>query len=317
MQQRPNTSTLRVRTFKGLQNLPLYVAQRHGFFAAHGLDVEVRYTTGSAAQIAGLVHGDDELIQTAPDNVFSAATTPSAFGLDAPAPITMMLGGSVGPLAVCARPPAATLADLRGAVLGVDNPQSGFALVLRDLLARAGLWLDRDYTFAVAGGTSARLGALRNGAVAATILYPPYDTLAAAAGMRRLAASTDAYPVYASLATAGLRAWLAAHDTEATQYVAAVLRALRWIHDPASATAVHSMLRDEPELALDDATADAAYAAFTAPGTGFGVEARLDDAGLRQVIALRASYGSPGVPLGALSEYRDPRWYERALALAE
>jgi ABC-type nitrate/sulfonate/bicarbonate transport system substrate-binding protein len=310
------TPRLRVCTFRGLQNLPLYVAAREGLFAAAGLDVEVLYTPGSAAQVAGLARGEYDLIQTAPDNVIHADHDPAAFGLDpAAAPsIAMVLGGSVGPLSLFARPAVAAADGLRGAVVGVDNPGSGFALVLRDMLARAGLALGRDYTFAVAGGTSARLDALRGGAVAATILYPPYDALAEAAGFRRLAGSPQLYPAYASLATAATRAWIAAQADALTRYLAAVLRALRRIHDPARAEAVRALLRAEPALALDPATAARAYDAFVAPGTGFGAEARLDEAGLRQVIALRAAYAPPARPLEPPAAYCDPRWYARALA---
>ena len=63
---------------------------------------------------------------------------------------------------------------------------------------------------------------------------------------------------------------------------------------------------------LDEATA--AYRAFVAPGTGFGVSAALDVAGLEQVIALRGRYGA-GNPAPATTEQYDPQWYDRARAL--
>lgn len=303
---------LRVNTFKGLQTLPLLVARSQGFFAAHGLDISISYASGSAAQIAGLARGEYDLIQTAPDNVIFAESAPGAFGLEAAAGIRMVLGGSLGPLSIYARPAGTAPADLRGATLGVDNPDSGFALVLRDLLARDDVLLGRDYAFTVAGGTSARLDALTQGAVAATLLYAPYDTLAEAAGSRRLADTTDHYPAYASLATAGLRGWMAAHAEVLTHYLAAMLGALRWIHDRANAARVHTLLREEPALGLDAATAASSYAAFVAPQTGFGVDARLDEAGLNQVIALRRAYGTQTAALGGPMDYCEPGWYERA-----
>lgn len=305
---------LRICTFKGLQNLPLFVATRQGFFESDGLDVSVQYTSGSAAQIAGLARGEYELIQTAPDNVISAESTPNAFGLDTAPHIVMVLGGSVGPLSVFARPQITALAGLRSAILGVDNPSSGFALVLRDLLARDNLHLGRDYTFTVSGGTSARLDALRNGEVAATILYAPFDMLAESAGLRRLATSTEHYAAYASLATAGLREWVERHPAPVTGYISSILRALRWIYDAVNATDIRDLLRNEPTLALDVATAAQAYAAFVAPESGFGVAARLDDAGLEQVIALRGAYGAHMGALGRAADYCDSRWYDRAHA---
>ncbi len=154
-------------TFKGLQNLPLFVARHQGFFATRGLDIEITYTAGSLPQLAGLARGEYQLIQAAPDNVINVDNNPAAFGLDpATAPhVVMLLGGSVGPLSVYAQPAITTVDHLRGSVLGVDNPTSGFALVFRDILARNGLLLEHDYNLTVAGGTSGGLDALKSGSV--------------------------------------------------------------------------------------------------------------------------------------------------------
>lgn len=310
------TMRLRVCTFKGVQNLPIYVAERQGFFAARDLSVDVVYTAGSTPQIAGLARGDYDLIQTAPDNVIHVDNNPAAFGLDVgTAPhIVLLCGGSVGALRVNTQPDVATFDDLRGAQLGVDNPTSGFALVLRDILARQGLALGQEYTFAVAGGTSARLDALRAGVVAATILYAPYDALAEEEGYRRLASSTEYYAAYASLATAATRDWAEANSAVVTGYLAAVLQALRWIYEPDHAEIIQDLVRQEPGLNLSAAMAAHAYAAFRDPTTGFGVDAALDDAGLEQVIALRGAYGGPPRPRGRPVDYHDPRWYEQARA---
>lgn len=328
-------TTLRVCTFKGLQNLPLYVAIQQGFFAMRGLRVEMSYTAGSAPQIAGLARGDYDLIQTAPDNVINANNNPAAFGLEDVLPrpskgvqptvgvqpyaptaagIVMVFGGSVGPLSLYARSGVATCDGLRGAVLGVDNPTSGFALVLRDVLARHGLALDDDYTVAVAGGTSSRLDALRAGTVTATVLYAPFDALAEEEGFRRLATSTALYAAYASLAIAGIFTWVEAHSDEVVRYIVAVRQALRWIYDPAHRDAAQSIVRAEPSLGLDASVAARAYDAFVDPVTGFGVDGALSEAGLQQVIDLRATYGDPPRPLGLPADYLDPRLYRYACA---
>lgn len=310
---------LRVSSFKGLQNLPLYVALREGYFAARGLAVEMTFTTGSAAQLAGLARGDYHLAQTAPDNVINVDTQPAAFGLDPEtAPhVVMVLGGSIGPLSVYARPGVADVYGLRGATLGVDNPSSGFALVLRDLLQRQGLALDRDYDFVVAGGTHVRCDALLAGTIAATILYSPFDLRAAERGCALLASSADAYAAYASGSTAGVQSWLEAHGETVTHYIEAVLRALRWIYDPEHAQAVQDLMRSEPALGVAPDLVSRAYAGFVAPTSGFGRDAALDEQGLRQVIALRTGYGPPGVRLGSPEEYCDLRWYRAARAHAQ
>jgi ABC-type nitrate/sulfonate/bicarbonate transport system substrate-binding protein len=304
---------IKICTFKGIQNLPLYVARQHDFFTQQGLHIDITYTAGSIPQLEGLVREECQLIQTAPDNVINVDNNPRAFGFDpAIAPhVVMLLGGSVGPLSIFALSNIATFNDLRGSVLGVDNPTSGFAIVLRDNLARNGLLLERDYTFIVAGGTSKRLDALKKGVVAATILYAPYDVQAVRAGFNQLANSTDYYPVYASLATAGIQTWIEQHSEEVTSYITAYLEALRWIYDPVHAADVQAIMQNEPALGLDASLAPHVYAAFIDPIFGFGQNAILEDAGLQQVIDLRATYTSSSTIERDLSYYRDLRWYPK------
>jgi ABC-type nitrate/sulfonate/bicarbonate transport system substrate-binding protein len=304
---------LRVCTFKGLQNLALYVGIKQGFFALHGLYVEIVYTTGSVAQISGLTRGEYDLIQTNPDNVVNVDSNPATFGLDPAnaAHVEILFGGSSGPLSLYAQPGITTFEDLRGTAPGVDNASSGLALVLRDMLMRNSMVLNRDYTFVVAGGTSARLDALLSEAIPATILYSPYDRIAAERGFNRLAISTDYYAAYASICTAALQPWIETHPDQVTDYIAAYLQALRWIFEPGNALLVQGILESEPALGLDATLARYAYEAFTDPVTGFHVEGEMDDRGLQQVIDLRATYTSPLTPPGVPGDYQDLRWYQQ------
>lgn len=309
-------AALRVCSFQGLQNLPLVAAKRLGYFDAAGLDIALSFTNSSAQQLAALAAGDYDLIHTAPDNVVNFDTNPAAFGLDpASAPrVVMLMGGSNGPLSVCARRGVTTAIELRGQDVGVDNPSSGFALVLRDLLARAGLELDRDYHFTTAGGTGKRAQGLLAGEFAATILYPPFDLLVTKNGCLPLASSVTTYPAYASQALAATAPWITTHGDLVPRYIGAVLRALRWIYDPARRHAAEALLAEEPTLGLAGVAPAHAYNAFTHPRDGFGVRAALDGAGLAQVIEMRARYGAVSTPLGAPGDYLDLRWYARAAA---
>ncbi|MEO8973772.1 MAG: ABC transporter substrate-binding protein [Ktedonobacteraceae bacterium] len=305
---------LRICTFKGVQNLAIYAAQEQGIFAAHDLNVEIAYTSGSKPQLASLARGEYDLIQTAPDNVVNFDHNPAAFGIDAStAPrVVMVSGGSVGPLSIYAQSAIHTTGDLRGSVPGVDNPTSGFALVMRDLLARDGLELERDYTFMIAGGTGTRLDALIHGTVAATILYAPFDAVAHEKGFSRLAVSTDLYPAYASLAVAGTQNWIESHSNILILYLTAIRLALLWLYEAKNEAQVKELMINSPALALDAALAKRAYTAFVDPATGFGVEGKLDEAGLQQVIAIRAQYDKDRHSYGKPTDYLDIRWYQQA-----
>ena len=307
-------SSVRVCSFQGLQNLPLIVAHRQGYFHAYGLDIALSYTNSSAQQLASLARGEYDLLHTAPDNVVNFDTRPEAFGCDpASAPhVVMLMGGSNGPLSVYAQPGISTAGELRGRQVGVDNPSSGFALALRNMLEHAGLTLDQDYTFVQAGGTSVRIHGLLAGDFAATVLYTPFDAIADRAGCARLARSTEAYPAYASQALAGDRDWVNAHSEIVTRYISAVLAALRWIYAPASRGAVETLLATESQLGLADLPAADAYAAFVHPTEGFGRDALLDEQGLRQVIAIRSQYAPTAAMSPEPSAYCDLRWYAQA-----
>ena len=309
-------AALRVNSFQGMQNLPLAVARNQGYLDAGGLNVTLTLTAGSAPQLAGLATGRYDLIHTAPDNVINYDSDPQAFGVEpVAAPRAMLLmGGSNGPLTLYARPGLIAASDLRGGEVGVDNPTSGFALVARDLLARAGLELEGDYRFAAAGPTAKRARQLCDGAFAATILYPPFDRVAEAAGCRPLASSTAAYLAYSSQALAALPAFAAAAPDAVTSYIAALLRALRWIYEATNQSGAVALIVNDPDLGASGLDPTEALAAFTDPATGYGELAPLDDAGLAQVIALRGRYGAPGLFLGAPQDYRDLSYYERALA---
>ncbi|MDE3228800.1 MAG: ABC transporter substrate-binding protein, partial [Chloroflexota bacterium] len=269
----PARTLLHVRSFRGLQNLPIIAAARRGHFARAGLAVALTFTNSSAEQLATLARGEVELIHTAPDNVVNFDTQPAAFGIEpTTAPrVALLLGGSNGPLSLIARPEVTQIADLRGRVIGVDNPGSGFALVLRDLLARGGLTLGQDYEFTVAGGTGARAEALAAGTLAATIVYPPFDLLLAGKGCQTLATSIEAYPAYTSQALAATRDWAEAHGELVTRYIGALLDALSWLHTPGERAAVETLLAGEPALGVGgEVSAAQAYAAFTDPTLGFG-----------------------------------------------
>lgn len=306
--------TLRVNSFQGLQALPIVMACRLGAFARHGIEVELTSTNSSAQQLAALASGEYDLIHTAPDNVVNFDTNPAAFGVEHAPRVVMLMGGSNGPLSVYTRPDIPSVERLRGEAVGVDNPGSGFALVLRDLLARHGLELDRDYRFVVAGGTGKRAEGLLAGAFAATILYPPFDAQAARAGCRAVASSAETYPAYASQALAATRPWLEAHGEVARRYIGALLWALRCIYAPMERWQVEAALREEPMVGLGGVPVSVAYEAFTDPRRGFGRDATLDLAGLALVIALRARYGAPGLALGAPDAYYDLRYHEAARA---
>nr|HEV8012096.1 ABC transporter substrate-binding protein [Bradyrhizobium sp.] len=59
---------LHVNTFPTARSLPFYVAVDRGFFARHGLKVELEFTESSERQREGLASGSVDIVHSAVDN---------------------------------------------------------------------------------------------------------------------------------------------------------------------------------------------------------------------------------------------------------
>lgn len=162
---------------------PLAAAREQGLLADIHLE-EIR-ATGSPAQLAGLMAGDLDLVITAIDNLFAWGQA----GAD------VRLVGQVErttPLSVHARAGVGSLDELQGCRLAVDAYANGFALVARHLLRTAGVeaeWIE-------VGGVAERLDALVAGTVDATLLGPPFDSRAIAAGFPAIVRVQDRFPAF-------------------------------------------------------------------------------------------------------------------------
>lgn len=150
-----------------------------------GLDIIEIRTTGSAAQLAGLLDGSLDAVVTAIDNLFEWTRAGAELRLVGQVEDTT-------PLSLVAGSRYESLRDLEGTRFAVDALTNGFALVARTILRGIGV----EVEWVEVGGVKERLDALLEGAVAATLLGPPFDQQALAAEQRLLVRVQDIYPVY-------------------------------------------------------------------------------------------------------------------------
>lgn len=171
--------TLRLSYF--VPPLPLIEAQERGLL--DGIDLVETCTTGSPAQLHGLHRGELDVVVTAIDNLFE---WPRA-GAD-----VRLLGQveQTTPLTIHAAPDVSGLSGLEGRRFAVDAYANGFALTARYLLQRSGTTVE----WVEVGGVSERLEALTLGAVEATLLGPPFEQRAVAAGFPVLERVQDSFP---------------------------------------------------------------------------------------------------------------------------
>src|SRR3954469_4983896 len=116
-------TAIKVMSFPGMTNFPIFAAQHKGLFAKHGLAVELLYTANSQMQRDGLAKGDHQIIQTAADN-------PVAMVELAKSDAVIVTGGDHGFNHIFVQPEINSLADLRGTTVVVDAPNTAFALLL-------------------------------------------------------------------------------------------------------------------------------------------------------------------------------------------
>lgn len=301
---------LRLIAFAGGWNLPLWVAQRQGFFEQQGLAVELAYTPTSGYLVEGLMSGRYDIGLASIDNLvaYQEGQGDRAFP---DADLVAFMGVDNGFLSVVGAAPIKTVSDLRGKRIAVDSPNTGFAFVLRELLARNGI-ADADVTLVRGGATEIRFRDLLAGRFDATLLRTPFDIIAAERGFNVLATADTLGPY---LGTSGMtrRSWARSNEAALIGFMRAYRRSMQWLAEPANRGVTEALLvanlRD-----MTPALARPAAARLLGEPGGLLRDLDIEPAALRTVLSLRAKYGEPKKALGDVDRYIDLSWRTKALA---
>ena len=293
---------LRVILFPGAQNLPMWVAEKQGFFRDEGLSVAITPTPNSVFLVKSLLNGDQDIALAAFDHVVAYQEGQGEVALDGLPDFFAFAGITHGTVRLVAHPSIAKIADLKGKVIGVDAVNTGYSLALRKILRDAGLGED-DYTLQPVGGTGLRARALLENKTVATMLTTPFDLAAAAKGYRTLANLIDVGP-YQSTVAFTRRSWAATHRDAIVRFARATARSMDWIYDPAHRTEALALYREHVKDAAD-ADAHAAIESLVQEKEGFARAARLDPEGMANVLRIRSEFGRPKRDLSDVSRYVD------------
>lgn len=305
--------TIELICFPGAPNLPIFAAEEQELFEAEGIKINLTTTPSSAFQAENLAAGKFHIAGTAFDNVVAYQEGQGAVSLPEKPDFFAFMGATQIELALIVQPDIATHADLKGKSLAMDALATGFAFVLYDMLARAGL-ADGDYKKVPVGATPLRWESVRDGSHAGTLTIEPFTSIAKAQGFRVLDTSTELFAAYQGGSFAARRSWAASHADQLKSFIRAYLKGLDWVLDPANREAATALLlKRMPEI--KPGVAGAVMTSLLSERSGLTPGARMLMDGVAKVLELRSRYVSQKQPLSDPSRYVDLAYYNAAISL--
>ena len=299
-------TALKVSSFPGLSNYPIYAAQHKGLFAKHGIAVDLIYTPNSQVQRDGLAKNDFQVIHTAADNAVAMVELAKADAI-------IVTGGDNGFNRIIAQPEINSLSDLRGKTVVVDAPNTAYALLLYKALKDAGVNRN-DYSVNSVGGTTQRIEAMLKDKdhAAAAVINVPFNFRLLAAGMKDLGSATSSIGAYQAGSVVVMREWAKANSDTLVRYLRAIIEGRRWLFNATNRAEAIQLAVDQVKLPPE--VAARAYAYVTDPSEGFNKDAQFDMNGFKNVLKLRAEIqgqwdGKPPAP----DKYFDLSYYNKAI----
>jgi ABC-type nitrate/sulfonate/bicarbonate transport system substrate-binding protein len=300
-------TALKVMSFPGLSNYPVFAAEHKQLFLKHGLAVDLVYTPSSQVQRDALAKNDCQIAHTAADNAVAMVEL-------AHRDAVIVTGGDSGFNRIIAQPEIKSLADLRGKTVVVDAPNTAYALLLYKALKTAGL-NKGDYGVNAVGGTLQRIDAMVKDKehAAAAVINVPFNFRLLAAGMTDLGSATKSIGAYQAGSVVVMRDWAKANGDALVRYIAAIVEGRRWLLDPANKAEAIKLAVDRVKLSPD--VAARAYDYVIDPAEGFHKDAAFDVEGFNNVLKLRAEIeGQWGGKPPAADKYVDLSYYKKAIA---
>ena len=307
-------ATVNVIAFPGASvNLPAWVAERQGFFARHGVAVKLSFTPSSTYLMSNLIDGKYDIGIFGIDNLVAYQEGRGEGKFTGTPDLVAFMGINPGFLHLIGTPDVKTITDLRGKQIAVDALTTGFAFVLREMIARAGM-TDADVTYVRVGGSVERFrSVVTEGKQAATLLNTPFDLQAVDRGYTRLGSAAQLLGSYHGHGVVAQRGWIAQNEAAVLGYMRAHRDAMEWLFDPKNREIVEALLVAH-DRQMTPALARRTYEVFTDPKEGLFRNLAVHIEGLRTVLALRNKFSQPPLNLTDPMKYVDLELYRKAFS---
>mgnify|MGYP002507157686 FL=1 len=307
-QETDNTlKTVKVITFQGGWNLPVWVAQEKGFFKKNGLNVEMDYTPNSGQLVRNLLDGKYNIAVAGIDNVIAyqegqvkePVANPDMFAF---------YGVDNGLLSLVANPKVKNVSDLKGKQVSVDALTTGYAFVIRNYLEKNGL-TENDVHYASVGSTNDRFNALLAGKTDATLLRTPLNLQAKEKGFKILASGSELGD-YQGTTGVTTRTWAAQNGDTLVSYVRSYMDGLNWIYDTKNQKEAEAILAKKAPGMTTELAGPALQELLH---NGLQRDAAINAEGVKNVLLLRSKLAKPEKHLTDAQKYYDTSYYQKAV----
>jgi ABC-type nitrate/sulfonate/bicarbonate transport system substrate-binding protein len=307
----PPLIPISVIVFPGGFNLPLWAAERQGFFEANGVRVTLTPTPSSTFQMQGLAEARFDIAMTAFDNVVAYQEGQGEAKIPPNPDMFALMGSDNGFLSVVGGRDIKTFADLKGKKISVDALTTGYAFVLRELLAKNSV-AESEVMFERAGGVLGRFQELLKGTHSATVLITPFDLLAMNKGHPQLARADEHLGAYQGVVAASRRSWARENEQAVTGFIRAYHAGVGFLYDPANREIAEALLVANVR-AMTPTLARQSLGVLLNDKSGFFKDVRLDPKGMETVLVLRSKFSEAKRRLSDPGKYIDTSYREKAL----
>ncbi|MEA2990257.1 MAG: hypothetical protein QOG83_2968 [Alphaproteobacteria bacterium] len=286
---------------RSVSSLGLNIAQRKGFLAREGIDLEVVGLRGVQYQIEELDKGTVDVSHTATPYLIQLALQ----GSDA----VGVVGGPANTIfSLIAKPEIKSYGALNGKVVGLSLPVDTITIASRMLLDRHGV---KDFRSRELVGTPVRAKCLTDGECDVVPLGQPDDIVFMQKGYSKLGDSLEVIPVLQFNVIAARRSWAQANKDKVIRFARAFGAAYRFMRERANRDEVAKIVV-ETTGAPDD-VARAMLAFYYEPDRGvMPKQAEIDMAGMAKVIELLGQTGELKTPLPAAERFVDLQYLKAA-----
>ena len=214
-----------------------YAGLHKGFFAAAGIDSEIIYVPTAPGLVQQLAAGSLDAVD------IGVVEPIHAVARGAPVAI-LRITGAVPLYELVAKPTISSIKDLKGHTVVIGGLVDINRVYLERVLRAAGL-KDSDIDIIVSGSTASRFAALKSGSADMTMLAPPINFFAEAAGFKNVGMMIDYAKDLPFGSTNVSLDFASKHHDAVVRLKDAINKSIAWVSDPANRDAAIDILADE------------------------------------------------------------------------